>query len=149
MNYCAFGPSAQVVGQILFAWPSYLCEECDLNFPPMSASQFQALSAIAFQLAATLETYEQDVAAMLRTPADADLYRRVSGHVDQMRMYAAALPPLSVAWVEVLIRHFELTHGLWRVHREPGSVPLAELHEALRDAIRRLSKRCVQLMPAA
>jgi hypothetical protein len=115
----------------------------------MSASQFQALSAIAFQLAATLETYEEDVAAMLRTPTDADLYRRVSGHVDQMRMYAAALPPLSVVWVEVLIRHFELTHGLWRAQREPGAVPLTELHSALRDAIRRLSKRCVQLMPAA
>jgi hypothetical protein len=115
----------------------------------MSASQFNAFSAIAFQLAATLETYEADVAKMLKAPLDAELYRRVSGHVDQMRMYAAALPPLSVAWVEVLIRHFELTHGLWRSQREPGTVELGPLHQQLLDAIRRLSRRCVQLMPAA
>ena len=125
------------------------CGTVELNFAAMSAPQFQALSAIAFQLAATVETYEEDVAAMLRTPADADLYRRVSAHVDQMRMYAAALPPLSVAWVEVLIRHFELTHGLWRAQREPQGVDLPALHAALREAVQRLSKRCVQLMPAA
>jgi hypothetical protein len=115
----------------------------------MSASHFQALSAIAFQLAATLETYEADVAKMVKAPLDAELYRRVSSHVDQMRMYAAALPPLSVAWVEVLIRHFEFTHGLWRSQRDPQAAELERLHAQLLDALRRLSRLCVQLMPAA
>ncbi|MCC2676214.1 MAG: hypothetical protein K0R58_3161 [Ramlibacter sp.] len=115
----------------------------------MSASQVHAFSAIAFQLAATLETYEADVAAMVKAPLDAELYRHVSAHVDQMRMYAAALPPLSVAWVEVMIRHFELTHGMWRSQREPGSVQLGPLQDQLLDATRRLSRRCVQLMPSA
>ena len=115
----------------------------------MSASQFHALSAVAFQLAATLERYEEDVAAMVEAPLDADLYRRVSSHVDQMRMYAAALPPLSVAWVEVLIRHFELTHGLWRAQREPQAVCLDQLHDQLSGAIARLARHCIQLMPSA
>ena len=115
----------------------------------MSAPQSQALSAVAFQLAATLDAYEEGVVAMLAAPVDADLYRRVSSQVDQMRMYAAALPSLSGAWVEVLIRHFELTHGLWRAQLEPDAVHLPELHAQLREAIRRLSRRCVQLMPAA
>jgi hypothetical protein len=118
-------------------------------FLPMSAPQFQALSAIAFQLAATLDAYEEAVIAMLAAPTDPELYRRVSGQVDQMRMYAAALPTLSGAWVEVLIRHFELTHGLWRAHREPGAAAVPELHAQLRDSVQRLSKRCIQLMPAA
>jgi hypothetical protein len=115
----------------------------------MSAPQYQALSAIAFQLAATLEAYDEGVAAMVAAPMDAELYRRVSGQVDQMRMYSAALPTLSGAWVEVLIRHFELTHGLWRAQREPESVALPELHAQLRDAVRRLSDRCRQLIPSA
>lgn len=114
----------------------------------MSAPQFQALSAIAFQLAATLEAYDESISAMLAAPMDAELYRRVSEQVDQMRMYAAALPTLSGAWVEVLIRHFELTHGLWRAQRDPGTVALTDLREALSGAVLRLSRRCIQLMPA-
>lgn len=115
----------------------------------MSAPQFQALSAIAFQLAATLKAYDETVSALLATPLDADVYRRVSGQVDQMRMYAAALPAQSGPWVEVLIRHYELTHGLWRAQREPDTVALQELHAQLRGAVQRLSRGCVQLMPAA
>ena len=116
----------------------------------MSAPQFQALSAIAFQLAAALESYKEDVAAMVASPMDADLYRRVSAHLDRMRMNAAVLPPLSVAWVEVLIRHFELTHGLlWRAQKDPAAVELAALHRELRQAVQRLSTRCVQLIPEA
>lgn len=116
----------------------------------MSAPQFHAHSAIAFQLAATLETYQADVCRLLEGPFDPERYRRVSGHIDQMRMYAAGLPPVSVAWVEVLIRHFELTHGLWRGYRQAGElVELPALHARLLEAVQRLSRKCVLLMPAA
>jgi hypothetical protein len=116
----------------------------------MSASQAQALSAIAFQLAAALERYEEDVACMVRVPYDPVIYHRVSRRVDEMRMYAAELPVLSVAWVEVLIRHFELTHGLWRVQQDgPKAADLAQLQAQLAEAVRRLSRKCAQLMPSA
>lgn len=116
----------------------------------MSAHDAHAFSAIAFQLAQVLDAYERDVASMLRGTFDADAYRRVSGHVDEMRMYSASLSPVSGAWVEVLIRHFELTHGLWRVQKEgPGAADLDQLHARLREALQRLSRKCVQLMPAA
>lgn len=113
----------------------------------MSASQAPALSAIAFQLAAALDAYEQDVALLVRSPVDPEAYHRVSQHMDQMRMYAAALPPVAVAWVEVMIRHFELTHGLWRPHAQQAD--LKQLHARLREAVRSLSRKCVLLMPAA
>jgi hypothetical protein len=112
----------------------------------MSASQAPALTAIAFQLLAVLETYERDVAAMLKGPLDPEAYRRVSKHIDLMRMYAAELPVLSVAWVEVMIRHFELTHGLWRAQHAPETIDLGELHTQLRDAAHRLSQKCMQLL---
>lgn len=116
----------------------------------MSVSQGAALSAIAFQFAATLDAYEQDVAKMMAVPFDPERYRRVSAHMDAMRMYAAELPPLSVAWVEVMIRHFELTHGLWRAQKGgDASVDLRHLHAQLHEAVQRLARKCVQLMPGA
>jgi hypothetical protein len=116
----------------------------------MSASQAHALSAIAFQLAATLETYESEVEKMLEAPTEADQYRRVSKHIDDMRLYASALPQVSVAWVEVLIRHFELTHHLWRVHQPDGAgEELEKLRVQLSQAVQRLSRKCAQLMPSA
>lgn len=114
----------------------------------MSAPQASALSAIAFQLAAALDAYEQDLALLVRTPSDLDVYERVGSHMDQMRMYAAALPPLAVPWVEVMIRHFEFTHGLWRWQQDAAAADLRQLHAQLLEAIRALSRRCVKLMPA-
>ncbi|RYF15311.1 MAG: hypothetical protein EOO30_14985 [Comamonadaceae bacterium] len=116
----------------------------------MSAPQINALSAIAFQLAATLQAYQADMDLLVGQGFDPDVYRRVSAQVDQMRMYAAALPPLSVAWVEVMIRHFELTHGLWRAHKPGGEgVDVDRLHAQLDEAVERLARKCVQLMPSA
>lgn len=115
----------------------------------MSASQHQALGAVAFQLAATLETYEEDIVAVLASPGDAERYRRASAHIDEMRMYAAALPLVSVPWVEVMIRHFELTHGLWRAQHAPESVDMERLHAQLRESVQRLSQKCMRLLPSA
>lgn len=116
----------------------------------MSAFEYQAFGAIAFQLTASLDTYEADVAALVRNPRDLEPYQRVSGHMDRMRKYAASLPPLAAAWVELMIRHFELTHGLWRLQRDQASeAELAQLHVQLRHAMQRLSLKCGQLMPSA
>ena len=116
----------------------------------MSVSQAPALSAIAFQLAAALDAYEQDIAQLVRGPFDPDAYERARRDMDQMRMYAAALPSLSVAWVEVMIRHFELTHGIWRLQKDPeDGCDLQQLQLQLRSAVQRLARQCVQLMPAA
>ena len=115
----------------------------------MSASDAPALSALAFQLAAALDAYEQDVAILARGPFDSDAYYRASRHMDEMRMYAASLPMLSVAWVEVMIRHFELTHGIWRLQKDPREgTDLAQLHAQLRQSVQALARKCVQLMPA-
>lgn len=115
----------------------------------MSASQAQALSAIAFQLAAALQAYEEEVAVMVAAPLDAEQYQRVSKRMDEMRMYATALPTVSVAWVELMIRHFELTHGLWREQQDRGAADLRALQAQLTEAVFRLSRKCVTLMPSA
>jgi len=116
----------------------------------MSASQGPALSAIAFQLAASLEAYEHGVTKLVAAPADLELYQEVSSQVNRMRLYAAALPALAGAWVEVLIRHFELTHGIWRLQKgDPLAADLADLHARLQAAVRRLSGQALRLLPSA
>lgn len=116
----------------------------------MSAGHTQLPSAIAFQFAARLEAYDQDVECMTACPSAPDVYHRVARHMDEMRLYAASLPELSVAWVELLIRHFELMHGLWQ--QQQGEVQreaARELRQQHRGALQRLSRQCLRLIPGA
>lgn len=116
----------------------------------MSAAQTHALAAVAFQLAATVDRYEHAVARLVDAPDDLELYHLVSRQVDDMRMYAAAFPMLAVAWAEVLIRHFELTHGIWRLQSPAGGpVDLRQLHGELATALQRLSRQLRRQMPSA
>jgi len=116
----------------------------------MFACQAQVLAATARQFVAALEAYDQDVERLLRSRFDPEVYQRTNARMDEMRLYAASIPPLSGPWVEVLIRHFELTHGLFRLHQQGAAdVDLPRLHGELRAAVERLSQRCLQLVPAS
>ena len=100
-----------------------------------------------FQLVAEIEAYELDVDRMVAPDRDPELYQRVGHHMDQMRMYAAAVPRLSVAWVELLIRHFELTHALWRLQKgEADARAVREIRLAQRNAAHALRRKCLQLL---
>ena len=113
----------------------------------MSALESSAFAATASQLAAALEAYENDMDRLIAPVLDPDLYQKVSQRMDEMRLYALALPRVSVAWVEVLIRHFELTHGAWRLQQ--GGCrweELVELREAQRAAVHRLRAQCLRIV---
>ena len=115
----------------------------------MSAFEAPALDAVAFQLAAALEKYDQDVGRMVDTWLDMDLYRSVSDQVESIRMYSAALPQLSVHWVELLIAHAELVHSLWRLRFRDDSADRGKLQE-VRDrhgaCVQSLRGRCLRLL---
>lgn len=116
----------------------------------MSAGHSHVASATAFQLVARLEHYEQDMGQMLACPTDPELYGEVARHMDQMRLYAASLPEVSVAWVELLIRHFELTHCVWRMRQAgEGAAELQELRGQHQEAVQSLARKCRQLIPSA
>jgi len=115
----------------------------------MTASHAPILDAVAFQLAAALERYESDVARMMDTWLDMDLYRDVSRQVEEIRMYSAALPQLSVAWVEVLIAHAELIHHMWRAQHArpaPGHEDFDAVLQRHGDAVKRLHDGCLRLL---
>ena len=113
----------------------------------MSASQASALTAIVLQLTATLAKYEADLARLVPSRFDPDLYQQVSRHVDDMRMYSAALPQVSVAWVELLIRHFELTHAIWRLGQGKSTAEEIDgLRAAQCESIGELRRKCEQVL---
>jgi len=115
----------------------------------MSASHAPALDAIAFQLAAGLEKYEESVQRMVDNWLDMELYRTVSEEIEEIRMYSAALPQLSVAWVELLIAHAELVHCLWRGEHAatlPDGRTLPQVREHHRACVATLRSRCLRLL---
>lgn len=115
----------------------------------MAASDASALDAIAFQLAAALERYEQDVGTMVDTWLDMDLYQQVSNEIEDIRRLSVALPELSVPWVELLIAHAELVHSLWRLRFKDGDADrtrVRELREWHTGCVNSLRTRCVRLL---
>ena len=115
----------------------------------MSASHAPELDAITLQLAAALEDYEQHVSAMVDAWLDMDLYRHVSDEIEEIRMLSAALPQLSVHWVELLITHAELVHSLWRLRfqeDEGDRARLGEVRARHADCIASLRARCLRLL---
>jgi hypothetical protein len=80
----------------------------------LSASQRRAIQAIAFELVAALENYEEAADQLVATWLDMELYQSVSRQVDHMKTLCASLPQLAVPWVGLLISHSELVHCLWK-----------------------------------
>ncbi|MDB5956549.1 hypothetical protein [Ramlibacter sp.] len=114
----------------------------------MSISQGAALSAIAFQFAAALEVYDQEADRLVQAHGDLGIYQALGVRMDEMRRYATALPDCAGPWVEVLIRHFELTHTLWHVQQGKAVYrDLQTVRHAHAGAVQFLSQRLVHLLP--
>jgi hypothetical protein len=114
----------------------------------MSAHSTNVLDAIALQLVAALERYATDTAQMVANWPDFERYRSVSEQIEQIRMYASALPEARVQWVELLIAHSELVHLLWRVQYGSGltMVETVDVRVHHTDAVAALRNRCLRVV---
>jgi hypothetical protein len=114
----------------------------------MSAPQARALDAIAFQLAAALDAYDVTFESLMRNWPDIDLYHSASASMDELRMYSAALPQLSVQYVSLLIAHAELVHALWKNAKGKAVADevLATARDDHRSAISALRRKCLHLL---
>lgn len=97
-----------------------------------------------FMLAAALEKYEVDLRKLVDTWLDLELYRQLQAQWHQLRIYCAALPRLSAAWVAVLVSHGKLLNLLTRNAR-PAAMELLQEHLA---AVDRLHQRCLRMIGA-
>jgi hypothetical protein len=111
-------------------------------------SHFDQLDAIAFQLIAALEQYEEDVGVLVRkwhVDQDMERYALVSRKVDEIRNLCGAMPSVAAQWVTVLISHTELMHGLLRPTRPASNAMLLEEqlldHQAVVEALRSKCRR--------
>ena len=113
----------------------------------MSAPKALAFDAIALQVAAALDEYEQDVGRMIAAWPELDRYRTVSEEVEKIRLFCAALPEARVQWVELLIAHAELIHLLWRLqyaNRPAAQAEMARVRQHHADCIVALRNRCLR-----
>jgi hypothetical protein len=112
----------------------------------MAATHVPALSAIAFQLVATLEHYEQDLDALLLDWPDTQRYEAIRRHMDNIQMYSSSVPSLAVSAVALLISHSELVFTLWR--GQPGSRPagdeLLRVRADHRGCVASLRRHCLR-----
>jgi hypothetical protein len=96
---------------------------------PMSAAQGHALQAIAHQLLAALDPYQDSLGELVAGWPDLAFYRGVSARIDQIRNYTLALPEIRVQWAALLVAHTTLVQALCKL--APGSE--AEAAPQLRD----------------
>jgi outer membrane murein-binding lipoprotein Lpp len=112
----------------------------------MSAPQFHALKSIVFQLAATLDHYEQDVEALLEQWPDTQRYDAVRRHMDAIQMFSSSVSVVAVPAVALLIAHSELIFTMWRTDQRP-TPPVTDLDTAkcrLKNRVDALRKQCLR-----
>lgn len=115
----------------------------------MLPSHAAELSAIAFQLLASVEDYEQALADVPVQGPEPELLARLAADFDQMQLQAATLPQLSVSWVALLISRAELMHRLWVPHQNHAphaGGEFGELLEQHREAVHALRCRAMRLI---
>lgn len=101
----------------------------------------------AFELMAALEEYDDDIGNFIDASFDAELYRRVTRHVAQIRRCRTFAPELAVPSLALLIAHSQLLERLWRP--EGGAAGESALRERRREqaaCLRALRKGCVDLL---
>ena len=81
---------------------------------------------------------------------DPEACRALTERFDDLRLYAACLPELSVPWVSVVISRAEMTIALFKGHRDAGErekgLALIEVH---RGHVDKLGGACIRLLEAA
>lgn len=106
------------------------------------------LTAVAFQMAAALESYQAEFDGMVQSWHDPGRYAAVNRRLEDIRMYRGALPQLSVDVVEVLIAHVELMHSLWDATVRPSREAMERV-EQLRGQLHRrvetMRAKCLRL----
>lgn len=110
----------------------------------MSADQFRGSGALAFRLAALLESYEARMEELESCRMAGTVHAQVRQLMEEMRVVSAGLPLPVVAWLQLMISHAELCHELWQCQQAGGSsAPPRACKDRHRFAIRSLHKQCL------
>jgi hypothetical protein len=104
-------------------------------------------TAIAFQLAAILEAYEQDAVRLEGDASDAALRAEVSAEMDRIRGYCAAFPSLHRPSTALFVLHEEWLQALRMGDSGAGGDArhrLADIRAAHAESVASLRSQCLQ-----
>ena len=111
----------------------------------MFPSHAEQKIAIALQLAACLDAYEQDLDKLPLDSASAERHAALADRFDEMQMYATSLPELSVSWLTLMISRAEFTHNVWLARERGRAGGLQLLLDEHRDALEGMRARCARM----
>lgn len=104
--------------------------------------------AIAMQLLAALEKYDRELLPLARG-YDPERYADLAQQFDQLRLYAASLPELSVTWVGVLVSRAEMTFNLFKAQQDAQArSAVVEFIDRHRVEVEELRGACARLIRA-
>jgi hypothetical protein len=102
--------------------------------------------AIASQLLSALDEYDQDLQPLARG-YDPERYASLAQQFDQLRLYAASLPELSLPWVSVLVSRAEMTFNLFRAQQDANArAEVVAFIERHRTQVEELRGSCARLI---
>lgn len=109
----------------------------------MMLSHSPEQAAIATQLLAQLDAYDQELLALVERRRDPELARVLADRFDRIELYVPALPQVAAIWTEFLISRVELVQALWTIS-SPSRVSgkLRALHVEHREQLGELRRRC-------
>lgn len=114
----------------------------------MSASSLPATRTVASQLAQALARYQNDLDQMVESWMDREYQHTVAAELHDIRMMKGALPQLSDEMAEVLMRHVELVHSVWKAQIRPSpdaTCEMKRLRQRHRAAVEAMGRKCVEL----
>lgn len=101
------------------------------------------LTAIAFKIAAVLETYQLGIEKLASDWRNHPLYRKVTAQLNELANLLGALPQLAVDMVEVVVCHVKLLH-LLQAQGPGGDVQQVQLRQS--DAVRTLRRKTLRIL---
>lgn len=105
-------------------------------------------NAMAFEAAAALEAYEDQLAATRRLGAHPARIAVLQRELRRVCGCCLRLPQLSVGSVALLLAHHRLLAELARPDREPAAAPVAALRRDVEQCVATLQRACRELFLA-
>jgi hypothetical protein len=112
----------------------------------MAQDHVSDLSVMEFLVAAALERYQASWDQLIDSWFDRERFQAVNAELDEIRKLAAALPQLSVAMVEVIMRHAQLLHALVRTAGSRHATQVMTLREKHQAAVAAIRGKCTRLL---
>lgn len=114
---------------------------------PINDATMHATDTLAFELAAALDAYEEQLAAVRRRPT-ADAAAQLQRRLHRVCHSCPGLPQLAAATVALMLAHHGLLSDLMRDGRSERTPSVQPSMQALEQSVRSLQRQCREMFLA-